>query len=221
MGSKRLPGKTLMPVGGKPMLAQLLDSLAQAFKRDEIWVASSEAPENEPVELLCKELGVQIFRGDESNVASRFKEILSREKPRSFVRICADSPLLDHRVVSEALHKLGEGIDIATTISPAPYPSGMNVEVLRTEVFLKNYPRFNAPEHFEHVTRFFYEHKPEFKIKYLEWHHADPKRYKFSLDTLEDHKRLNELFRRLDRPHYELTLEQKCDVYDRLEASHD
>lgn len=216
MGSKRLPGKTLMPVGGKPMLTHLLESLMQGFKREEICVASSRAPENEPVERLCRELGVQIYRGDETNVASRFLEILSRAKPHSFVRLSADSPLLDHRVVLKALSMLKGEVDIVTTVSASPYPSGMNVEALRTSVFLENYPNFGTSDHFEHVTKYFYESREKFKIEPLEWRHADSKRYKFSLDTQEDHTRLDRVFKALNRPHYELTLEEKCSVYDRL-----
>ena len=54
MGSTRLPGKVMKPIGGKPMIDLLVARLRRASKVDHILVATSGQPENFPlVELLA------------------------------------------------------------------------------------------------------------------------------------------------------------------------
>ena len=68
MGSSRLPGKTLRPLAGKPLLGHLLDRLACCARLDGVVVATSVNPENDPIDAYCASRGVACFRGAEDDV---------------------------------------------------------------------------------------------------------------------------------------------------------
>lgn len=216
IGSERLPGKILLPFAGKSILQYMIESLERVLTREQIVIATSTMPRDSCVEEFCRVHGVGCYRGDEENVASRFFAILSEKTPRYFIRLCGDSPLIDAQTVRRALETIEESSsDIVTTALNATYPSGMNVECLQSSVFLSHYAKFDAPEHFEHVTKYFYAHSNQFKIRVLESGLAEPRRHKFSVDTREDFEKLERWMCTLERPLFTYTLQEKYDLLER------
>jgi spore coat polysaccharide biosynthesis protein SpsF len=224
MTSQRLPGKVLRPLAGRPLLGHLCDSLLQAIEPAQLVVATSSDPSDDPIEEFCRRSGLSSFRGDLNNVASRFLEIIQTRRPVSFARVSADSPLLDYRALLKGVQEFEHGeFDLVSTVGGGGFPSGMNIEIIRAASFVQAYPRFRKPEHFEHVTRFFYERPDEFKIRTLFSSlpaQEDGRSYKFSVDTPEDWSRMEKLFSFFERPHYYYSLMQKCQYY-RLSVTKD
>lgn len=217
MGSQRFPGKTMYALQGKPSLAHLLDAVVQVFSVCDVYVASSDQHENDDLATFCEGYGVQVYRGDEHNVALRFRDILQRVSADAFVRLNADSPLLEHRTIERVMAVMNETeADIVSTSIRRTYPSGMNVEMLKREMFLREYEHFTAEGHFEHVTQYFYQNAEQFDIRTVESGLEHPERYKFSFDTHEDKAKIEKLFAVIRRPHYEYTLAEKCAIYDQL-----
>ena len=219
MGSVRFPGKVMYPLAGKPAIEHLLDSVLQVFDPQRLYIATSIDPANDAIVALCKQKGVNVYRGDEDNVVSRFRDIVRAVKCDFFVRLNADSPLLDHRIIIRAADiatSSGEAADIVTTSSPRNFPSGMNVEIVRSQTFLNEYSCFSDAGHFEHVTLYFYQNPHKFVIKSVPANLERPQSYIFSFDTDEDKKRIEIIFESLSMPHYKYTLRQKCRIYDGL-----
>lgn len=218
MGSTRLPGKSLYLIKGKPMLQYLLDSLIQYASLDSLVIATSTNIEDDKIKEFGNSRGVYVFRGDPINVASRFRDILI-ERPRAscFVRINGDSPLLDYRLVAQAEELFcNSEVDIVSSVINGSLPSGMNVEVIKSETFIKAYNSFAKPEHFEHVTRYFYENKELYTISGFPRILNNTDRYKFAIDTMEDMERMTKFIHILNKPHYYYALKQKCEIYDTL-----
>ena len=217
MGSQRFAGKTMYNLAGKPALQHLLDSVTQIFAKRDIFVATSVDPANDIIEAFAGKYGVHVYRGSENNVAERFLDIVVKEIPDFFIRLNADSPLLDYRILATALAKMETASDdIVTTVIDRTFPSGMNVEILKNKTFVESYPHFNAAAHFEHVTKYFYENRNGFRIESLPCPVTNPHNFKFTFDTTEDKKRLEAFFSALPRPHYIYNLEEKCGIYKNL-----
>ena len=219
MKSARYPGKVMFPFSGKPAMEHILDSVLQIFDPQRLYIATSIDPANDAIVALCKQKGVNVYRGDEDNVASRFRDILHAVPCDFFVRLNADSPLVDYRIIIHAAdiaNSFGEAADIVTTSSPRNFPSGMNIEIVRSQTFLNHYSCFSDAAHFEHVTLYFYQNPHKFIIKSVPSNLEKPHSYKFSFDTDEDRKKIEALFACLTKPHYEYTLVQKCRIYDGL-----
>ena len=180
MSSTRCPGKVLREAGGKPLLGWLLDGVAEAPELSgAIVVATSAHGSDDPIAAYCRQRKTKFFRGPLEDVTLRLLKA-SRGVP-AFVRLCADSPLIDPRSVAEAVRHFG-GCDLVTNV-PA---GGNSVEVIRRSALLGAYPHMSAEER-EHVTLYMYRHEEEFRIKRF---HSEPG---ILVDTEEDWEKFSEM----------------------------
>ena len=225
MGSSRLPGKSFNPIAGKPALEHILDGVEQFTARERIVVATSEHPDNHVITGFCEARGIDVFRGDEENVASRFTTILDdRPNCRYFFRICGDMPLLDHRTMRAGLDIIERSdteLDLVSSMPNRGFPQGQNIELLSARTFLEHYPRFSDDNHFKHVTQYFYQNLGRFMHQFMTCNVPGYyyEKYKFSVDTRKDYDRISGIFQQMDKPHYEYSLAEKCRMYDRLGQS--
>ena len=222
MGSKRFPGKSLFELSGKPVLGHVVDAVSQVVERSSIYIATSNKVESGAIVEYCEEHSLNVHIGDEEKVASRFNEILQDNTADYFIRISGDSPLLDCGVIQAAVAKVQDDqqdFDLVTTVVDGSFPSGTNVEIIKASTYVNTYPLFSTPDHFEHVTPYFYEHKSQFDICYLESEIKNAESYKFSFDTVEDLKIIEGVFAAMERDHFTYTLEDKCEIYDRITSN--
>jgi spore coat polysaccharide biosynthesis protein SpsF (cytidylyltransferase family) len=216
MGSNRFPGKSLTPIGGMPLLGHTIEALKSGFDRANLVIATSEEPDSDPLAIFAQKASVEVFRGDEINVASRFLKILKGKKPDYFCRISGDSPFVDCETVKAAFETAKNlNVDLVSTTG-SKFPSGFNVEVMRSEVFAKTYRKFSSSDHFEHVTKYFYENSQQFRIQYLPCPIKNSSSFKFTVDTVEDRDRMELFFSNLKKPPYKYSLQEKCDIYKSL-----
>ena len=102
MGSQRLPGKIIAPLGGRPLLAQLMARIGPA-RVDEWWLATSSDPADDVTEAWGFELGLRVFRGKRRDVLSRFLAIGSEARAEWILRVTADNPFLDAKLINVLL----------------------------------------------------------------------------------------------------------------------
>lgn len=213
MGSRRLPGKVLREVAGKPILQYLLENLQRARRLASVVVATSTSAGDMPIVELCERLGVDVFRGDQANVARRFLDLIESRATKAFVRISGDSPLLDPRLVDRAVGHFGTGdFDMVTNLRPRSYPRGQSVEVIKSEAFRDAYGAMSHREHFEHVTRWFYEHEDQVKIVNLAAK-RDWSDIRLVVDTAEDLHTIARIVKRMERPHWQYELSEIIEIY--------
>ena len=63
MNSSRLPGKVLLDIAGKPMLAHVVERTRLAKSVDEVRVATTSDPSDDAVEAFCRAQGYACNRG--------------------------------------------------------------------------------------------------------------------------------------------------------------
>ena len=102
MGSQRLPGKIIAPLGGRPLLAQLMARIGPA-RVDEWWLATSSDPADDVTEAWGFELGLRVFRGKRRDVLSRFLAIGAEARAEWILRVTADNPFLDAKLINVLL----------------------------------------------------------------------------------------------------------------------
>ena len=212
MSSRRLPGKVLMRIGGKTLLQQLVEGCRQVGNVDGLCVATSVDASDDAIAEHCAQLRVDCRRGPLEDVALRFIGAAQTCGFDAAVRISADSPLIDPRLIEDLVdrYRQMEDCDLATNVLRRTYPSGMSVEVIRTATLARVHPAMSAAER-EHVTPFFYAHTDQFRIASLE--RAEPLvGTKFSVDTPEDFRRISALVARLDRPYWEYGLDRLAEM---------
>lgn len=153
MGSKRFPGKVMAEVAGKPLIGHLLDRIKDADV-DRIIVA---APENEQGSQLHDYLvrhWVDYIVGPENNVAHRFCNALESFPCDAFIRVCADSPLIDANDVNSVVSDLKSGWNYIHHGCGFP---GLQLQGIRTDFFTAYVDDFDEYDR-EHVLSFFSRH---------------------------------------------------------------
>ena len=199
LGSTRLPGKVLMEIEGKPLIGYLLERLKKT-KADKIILAIPEKDLQGFADY--GEFGIDGYVGAELDVADRFAGALKAYPCDAFVRVCADSPLLDPILVDEAIHLFHmKRPDIACNIHPRTFPMGQCVEVVNTATFLEERVHFSESDR-EHVTSFFYSHSNDYDIENFEYI-KDVSKNSLVVDTQEDFDRVKNIIGRCSRPHVE------------------
>ena len=134
MTSSRLPGKVLMPIMGKPMLAYLIERLKRS-RVDEIVVATTDRPTDDLIEQLATNLGVGCFRGSEEDVLGRVLLAAKSVGADVIVEITGDCPLIDPDIVDQVLDVyLSQQVDYASNTLKRTYPRGLDVQVFSTNL---------------------------------------------------------------------------------------
>jgi len=218
MTSRRLPGKSLRPLCGKPMLQYVLESLGRLNELAGAIVATSIDPSDDPIAEFCGQFGCDCFRGPLDNVAERFLQAAVAHDYSTFVRISGDSPLLDPRLVARAAALFAEsGADLATNVFPRTYPAGMSVEVVRTETFERIVPALVDPGDREHVTSYFYRQAERFRI--VNFALDTPRRdVHLAVDTPEQFEYMARIVGAMRRPHWDYSLEDVLRLCDECSA---
>lgn len=163
MSSSRLPGKVLAPVLGQPMIARQLERLRRSRRIDELVVATSVDPSDDPLAEAVAALGVTVFRGDLQDVLSRFCRVLeARPQATAMVRLTADCPLTDWTLIDALIERhLAEDADYTSTNLPErTWPHGLDAEIVRPAALLRAGREAVDPYEREHVMPFLY-HRPE------------------------------------------------------------
>ncbi len=186
-GSRRLPGKVLLPIAGKPMLLWQLDQLAAVRHADRMVVATATNPEDDPLEALCRERGVACFRGSEQDVLGRYCEAARAFRAQTVIRICGDCPLMDPEIVDAVIasYELGPPADYVSNTCEKTFPLGCGAEVFSIQALETANAEARGAVEREHVTPFFYLHPERFRIRQYTQDH-DESHWRWTVDTPED-----------------------------------
>ena len=128
--SKRLPGKVLKPICGKPIIELQIERLLRARRLDELMLATSTEASDDPISELALKLKLPCFRGGLEDVLERFYFAALTRLPETIVRFTADCPLADPELIDEiiAFHQDG-GYDYSSNTIQPSYPDGLDAEV--------------------------------------------------------------------------------------------
>ena len=163
--SKRFPNKILYNIKSKPIILRVISNISKSKMITNVVVATSRKKSDDKLIELLKSKKLKFFRGNLNNVASRLLKASQRYKKNFFIRVSADSPLIDYKIINKAvrLFKKKRNIDIITNVFPRSYPKGQSVEIIRTKVLENNISKMSKSEK-EHVTTYFYKNHNKFKI---------------------------------------------------------
>lgn len=155
MGSTRLPGKALMDIAGRPMLARVIERAAAAPGVDKVLVATSTNALDDAIAEYCKWEGFACFRGDEADVLDRFFHAARACSADAVVRVTADCPLLDPMVVARIVGRFLQGdCDYVSNTLRYTFPDGLDAEVFSFCVLERAWQKATKPSDREHVTPF-------------------------------------------------------------------
>jgi len=203
MGSTRLPGKVMLPLGSQSILTYLVQRISKARTLDAVLVATTNHKRDEVIVNECDRHGIPCFRGDEFDVLGRYVEAAKLSRADIIVRVTADNPFTDPDSIDRAVE--------AIVIGGADYAIEMDLPVGTTgEALTRNALIFIdevalIPRWREHVTLYAKEHPGTMNCAFLaprpDCNHPD---LSFTVDEPGDYEYARLLFENLPDTDFEL-----------------
>ncbi|TGL16971.1 hypothetical protein EHQ46_17230 [Leptospira yanagawae] len=198
MGSKRFPGKMMEPLAGYPIIEWVLRRCLKSKKLNKWVLATSVEENNEPLIKVASSLGVEVFRGEEDDVLSRFIYLKQLYKPNSIVRVCADNPFIDP-IEIDRLILFFQANDFDYAFNHIPklgnhYTDGLGAEIMTSDALGSLLQKKLNSSDREHVTSYIVNHPSLYKIGTFSA--PDNKSYphiRLDVDQIEDLEKLNQI----------------------------
>jgi spore coat polysaccharide biosynthesis protein SpsF len=191
MGSSRLPGKILMPLGGSSVLGYVVTRCRQVATIADVVVATSRSELDDEVEQWCALHHVSCYRGSEDDVLSRYIEASAPYAPDYVIRVTGDCPFIDYEFASEVVRAMKD--DPADFVIYPDHdlllPRGINVELMSYSALLRMDELGHEPRHREHVTYYSKDFPEQFTRTFFKvpMELRQPQ-LRITLDTEEDYE---------------------------------
>ncbi|PLS17890.1 acylneuraminate cytidylyltransferase [Bacillus sp. M6-12] len=188
MGSSRLLGKILKPLGNHDVLTYVVERCKKIDGVSDVIVATSALPQDDLVEEWCKSRGVSYFRGSEEDVLDRYVQAAKQYNPDFVIRVTADCPFVDFGLASTMVMAMTEAPTQFMNLQ-GELPRGLAVELFSYETLKYIHENGLEPRHREHVTYYAYENRDEFSWTSVHASSGIQKpELRITLDTEEDYE---------------------------------
>jgi len=165
VSSFRLPGKVLRLILGQPMLFRQIERLSRCKEFEQLVVATSVDPSDDPLASECAARGIAYSRGSLNDVLDRYIQSALPYQPGTIVRLTGDCPLTDPALIDEVIRYFHAGnYDYVSNCVPPTFPDGLEVEVMRFACLEQASREAVLPSEREHVTPFLRAHPERFRL---------------------------------------------------------
>ena len=196
-GSTRLPNKIFSELSGFNLLHHVVDRLKPSKEINKIVIATTTSINDNSVADWCIDNNLDFYRGSEKNVLKRYYKAAKEFKAEIIIRVTADDPFKDYRIIDKAINILKENkFDFVCNNNPVSFPEGLDVEVLTMDALSNSF--FNSTSSFEqeHVTQYIHRNKKKFKIFNIK-NNKDLSYFRWTIDTNEDYLFVKEVYNNL------------------------
>ena len=196
LSSQRLPKKVLLPLEDKPVLGHVIHRLLHCKNLDEVVVATSLSSEDKEIVEWCKKNEIKFFCGSLNDVLDRYYKASCYYGADVIVRITADCPVIDPRIVDEVVLGFIKGKYDAYSLS-GDFPDGLDCQVFSHSAIKKAWTEAKLPSEREHIGIFIEKtHRELFTlgelIKFKGLYH-----HRWTIDEPEDYIFLKKVFSKL------------------------
>ena len=166
IGSKRLPGKTLLPLVGEPLIGRIIERVKRVRNISEIIVAIPDNSQNVELKNYLSKLNVSVFCGPEDDLVERYYMAAKEYHTDIICRLPADNATPEageiDRIINfhKSLSNPGFSSNLAEIYSSG-YPDGIGVEVFDFSILCDARKKFKNPMKREHVHLNFFDYKTQ------------------------------------------------------------
>lgn len=198
-GARRLPNKILLRLEGKTVLEHVIDRVRRSRLVDEIIVATTVLENDLNIVKLCSSKTIRVYCGAEDDVLDRYYQAARLLRAHHIVRITADCPLIDYKIIDQviSLHLERKSDYTANTIKET-FPDGEDVEIFKFKTLNKAWQNARISSEREHVSAYIRKHPKLFKLANLA-SKENFSSYRWTLDEKEDYEFIKLIYKKLYR----------------------
>lgn len=152
--SKRLPHKTIREIGGKTMIEHIIDSMKELKNADEIYMCTSEDPDDAVLVKIAEKNGIKAYAGSRDSVIDRMLDVAKAENADNVLRVTGDNIFTDPIFLDYALEKHMEKNADYTRVERLPI--GVTGEVMKVSAVKECYSRI-APDKSEYLAVYMFD----------------------------------------------------------------
>lgn len=204
-GSSRLPSKVLKDLCGKTAIEHVIERAKKSRYIDEVMVATTLNKEDIPVVQLVSGMGIRIFAGSSSDVLDRYYQAAKLIRPEYVIRITADCPVFDAKLLDDAIEKLRPETEYMAALSET-LADGLDLEIMRFQTLKRVWAEANLASEREHVTMYIKNHKELFQIQDYESPLGNLHDERWTIDEPEDYlfiKKIYEHFQTIEKKDFD------------------
>ena len=199
LGSTRLPGKVLEPLGDASVLEHVLRRCQAITGVDTVVCATVPGRDGDPVAALAEKLAVNVFRGSESDVLARYHGAAHAAEADIVLRVTSDCPLIDPEICAAVLRLREESdADYAANNMPPSWPHGLDCEAFTIAALDEAAETATLAEDHEHVTPWIRRNRAYHRVN-LSGPGGELIEQRWTLDYPEDLAFLREIYERLPK----------------------
>lgn len=174
MGSTRLPGKSMMDLAGKPLVGRIIERTKRCSLVDDVVLATTQKPEDDPLAALGAEFEVPVFRGAENDLVKRYLDAATAHSADLIIRLPADNVAPEPSEIDRLVtYHLDAGNAYSTNLVPIMnngYPDGIGAEAIDPQALAWVAANVEDPRRREHPHLNFFDFDRD--------RPADPERFK-------------------------------------------
>jgi len=164
MGSRRLPGKTLLPLAGKPLIYRIIERVKRCQEIDNLILAIPDTNIDKKIKKINFNGEVKIFEGSENDLVSRYFFAAKKYNSKIVVRLPGDNCMPEPSEIDRIIlfYKKFNKPFFASNLSNIlgnQYPDGIGAEVFGFN-FLDDLMNMKlTKEQKEHIHTNFFDYK--------------------------------------------------------------
>ena len=197
MASTRLPGKVLADLGGRTVLARVIERALAIPGCDVVGCAVPQGERDDPIAAEAARAGASVTRGSELDVLDRYWRAALALKADAVMRITSDCPLIDPQICGDLIALWRDsGVDYGSINTPPSWPHGLECDVFSLAWLERAAREAVKPSDREHVTTFIRNH-PDVRQINMPGPGPQTVRHRWTLDHADDLAFLRALWPRL------------------------
>ena len=229
MGSKRLPGKSMLDLAGKPLIFRIIERVKRCKKIDKIVLAIPNTKENKILLKIGQTSEITVFEGSENNLLERYYKAAVMNSAKYIVRLPADNAVPEpneiDKIISHhlSLNRRGFSSNLSSFFNSG-YPDGIGAEIFDFSLLSEAYYKENNLEFQEHIHLNFFDYSSE-KPKDPKWCPIStiecPLEYRrpelvLDINTYSQYLFINDLYNYFYKVKPEFTIKDIIDWYDNV-----
>jgi spore coat polysaccharide biosynthesis protein SpsF len=214
MQSKRLPGKVMLEILGKPMVWHIYNRLTKCKFLDLVTVSTGEYDQNTEICEFAHHNNIPIYIGSETDLIDRLYKTAIKFDASAIVRITADCPLVDPIIVDRLAHEFTvneDKYDIVTNCKVRTFPHGLDVEIFSKNILEKMWKEIRDPELREWFPFYINKNPRLFRIHNIT-NHVDLSNLRWTVDYPEDFEFIKQVYKNLYKEGNAFSMQEVLDL---------